>query len=94
MEDEEDDFYDPTDSVTAAQTLNDTQNAAQTQPQEGDDMDEEEVEVEDDEVGRSSYFSTPFAKITRMISTSSQRLLPMRQFQKCKQTYPRAIDTG
>lgn len=61
MEDEEDDFYDPTDSVTAAQTQNDAQNAAQTQPQEGADMDEEEVEVEDDEVGRSSYFSTPFA---------------------------------
>lgn len=94
MEDEEDDFYDPTDSVTATQTQNDAQNAAQTQPQEGDDMDEDEVEVEDDEVGRSSYFSTPFAKITRMISTSSQRHLPMRQFQKCKLTYPRAHDTG
>lgn len=52
MDEEEDDFYDPTDSVPASHQHNSTQNAAPAQPQETDDMDDdEEVEVEDDDVG-------------------------------------------
>lgn len=50
MEEEDDDFYDPADSVPAGQAQHDAQNGAQDPPQETDDMDEEEVEVEDDEV--------------------------------------------
>ena len=49
MEDEDDDFYDPTDSVPAAQAPNGNQNAP-SQPQDTGDAEEEEVEVEDDEV--------------------------------------------
>lgn len=51
MDEEEDDFYDPTDSVPAPHQHNSAQNAAPAQPQENDDMDDEEVEVEDDDVG-------------------------------------------
>lgn len=51
MEEEDDDFYDPTDSVPAGQAQDNAQNGAQDPPQETDDMDEEEVEVEEDEVG-------------------------------------------
>lgn len=50
MEEEDDDFYDPADSVPAGQAQDNGQNGAQNPPQETDDMDEEEVEVEDDEV--------------------------------------------
>lgn len=50
MEEEDDDFYDPADSVPAGQAQDNAQNGAQVPPQETDDMDEEEVEVEDDEV--------------------------------------------
>ena len=46
MEEEEDDFYDPTDSVPATHAPND----AQQKPEETGDAEEEEVEVEDDEV--------------------------------------------
>lgn len=50
MDEEEDDFYDPTDSVPAPHQHNSTQNAAPAQPQETDDMDDEEdEEVEDDD---------------------------------------------
>ena len=47
MEEEEDDFYDPTDSVPATHSPSD----AQQKPEETGDAEEEEVEVEDDEVG-------------------------------------------
>ncbi|KAJ5718443.1 cleavage polyadenylation factor subunit fip1 [Penicillium malachiteum] len=49
MEDEEDDFYDPADTVTPSHAPNNTQDAALSQPVE-DDMDEEEEEEESDEV--------------------------------------------
>jgi pre-mRNA 3'-end-processing factor FIP1 len=49
MEDEEDDFYDPTDSVPAGQAQNNNHNAAPEQYQDGYE-DEEEEEVEDDDV--------------------------------------------
>lgn len=50
MEEEDDDFYDPADSVPAGQTQGNAQNGAQDPSQGTDEMDEEEVEVEDDEV--------------------------------------------
>lgn len=50
MEEEDDDFYDPADSVPTGQAQNNAPNGAQNPPQEADDMDEEEVEVEEDEV--------------------------------------------
>lgn len=46
MEEEDDDFYDPTDSVPATHAPSN----AQPKPEETDDAEEEEVEVEDDEV--------------------------------------------
>lgn len=49
MEEEDDDFYDPTDSVPVTQTPNDHQNAP-SNPQDTGDAEEEEIEVEDDEV--------------------------------------------
>lgn len=49
MEDEEDDFYDPTDSVPAGQAQSNAHNAAPEQQQDGYE-DEEEEEVEDDDV--------------------------------------------
>ncbi|KAJ5674439.1 uncharacterized protein N7477_004373 [Penicillium maclennaniae] len=49
MDEEEDDFYDPADSVPASHTNNNAQNTAQAQPQESDDMEEEEYEVEEDD---------------------------------------------
>lgn len=55
MEDEEDDFYDPTDSVPAGQAQNNTHNAAPEHQQDGYE-DEEEEEVEDDDV-RSQLFA-------------------------------------
>ncbi|KAJ5256860.1 hypothetical protein N7478_012964 [Penicillium angulare] len=48
MEDEEDDFYDPTDSVTPTQVSNNAQDATTGQPAD-EDMDDDEVEVESDE---------------------------------------------
>ncbi|KAJ5638581.1 Cpn10-domain-containing protein [Penicillium herquei] len=48
MEDEEDDFYDPADTVTPSHAPNNTQDAPLSQPVE-DDMDEEEEEEESDE---------------------------------------------
>lgn len=53
MDEEDDDFYDPADTVPATQSQPAAQNAAHGQPQETDEMDEEEVEVEDDEVRRT-----------------------------------------
>jgi pre-mRNA 3'-end-processing factor FIP1 len=50
MDEEEDDFYDPVDSVSTTQVANDGANAAPDQPQESDEMEEEEVEVESDDV--------------------------------------------
>ncbi|KAJ5712536.1 Pre-mRNA polyadenylation factor Fip1 [Penicillium malachiteum] len=47
MEDEEDDFYDPADTVTPSHAPNNTQDAALSQPVE-DDMDEEEEEESDE----------------------------------------------
>lgn len=55
MDEEEDDFYDPVDSVPATQAANHGANAAPGQPQENDDMEEEEVEVESDEVGDQCF---------------------------------------
>ncbi|KAJ5184143.1 Pre-mRNA polyadenylation factor fip1 [Penicillium capsulatum] len=49
MDEEDDDFYDPTDSVPAGQGVNNLHNAAPGQVQDSNDGDEEEVEVEDDE---------------------------------------------
>ncbi|KAJ5159483.1 Pre-mRNA polyadenylation factor fip1 [Penicillium canariense] len=49
MEEEDDDFYDPTDSVPAGQAQNDARNAAPEQHQDSYDDEEEEVEVEDDD---------------------------------------------
>ncbi|KAJ5388766.1 hypothetical protein N7509_011307 [Penicillium cosmopolitanum] len=49
MDEEEDDFYDPVDSVSTTQVANDGANAASDQPQESDEMEEEEVEVESDD---------------------------------------------
>jgi len=62
MDEEEDDFYDPTDSVPVNHAHNNAQNAAPAQPQENEDMgDEEEVEVEDDDVGIPPlYVAMPF----------------------------------
>lgn len=48
MEDEEDDFYDPADSVTPTQATNNAQDVRTGQPGD-DDMDDDEVEVESDE---------------------------------------------
>lgn len=49
MDDEEDDFYDPADSVPAPHA-NDNAHGAQAPQQESDDMEEEEYEVEEDDV--------------------------------------------
>lgn len=49
MEKEDDDFYDPADTVPPAQAPNHAQNRS-FKPQESGDAEEEEVEVEDDEV--------------------------------------------
>ncbi|CAI7568941.1 unnamed protein product [Penicillium pancosmium] len=49
MDEEEDDFYDPVDSVSTTQVANDGASAAPDQPQESDEMEEEEVEVESDD---------------------------------------------
>jgi pre-mRNA 3'-end-processing factor FIP1 len=56
MDEEEDDFYDPADSVPAPHAQNNGLNAAPAQPQESEDGDEEEVEVEDDDVRISHLF--------------------------------------
>lgn len=48
MEDEEDDFYDPTDSVPAGQAQNNATDPEQYQ--DGYEDEEEEEEVEDDDV--------------------------------------------
>lgn len=45
MEEEDDDFYDPVDTVPPAQPQNHAHNAA---PQDSNDMEEVEVEEEDD----------------------------------------------
>lgn len=83
MDDEEDDFYDPADTVPAQ-----AQNSAHDtgQPQDNHEMDEEEeVEEEDDEVRVHRRASGASANpLPRMISTLSQRPLPMRRLQKCK----------
>jgi hypothetical protein len=50
MDEEEDDFYDPVDSVSTTQIANDVPDAAAGQPQESDEMEEEEVELESDDV--------------------------------------------
>jgi pre-mRNA 3'-end-processing factor FIP1 len=49
MDDEEDDFYDPTDSVPTGQAQQNAHNATLEQQQDGYE-DEEEEEVEDDDV--------------------------------------------
>ncbi|KAJ5756733.1 hypothetical protein N7533_006276 [Penicillium manginii] len=49
MDEEEDDFYDPVDSVSTTQIANDGPDAAAGQPQESDEMEEEEVELESDD---------------------------------------------
>lgn len=49
MEEEDDDFYDPTDAVPSTQVQNNSQNAP-SNGQEVGDAEEEEIEVEDDEV--------------------------------------------
>lgn len=50
MDEEEDDFYDPVDTVSANQTGNNGTNEVPSQSQENDEMEEEEVEVESDDV--------------------------------------------
>lgn len=50
MEEEDDDFYDPTDSVPAPQEANNVHGAAPDQVQDDNEVDDEEVEVEEDEV--------------------------------------------
>lgn len=86
MEEEEDDFYDPTDSVPAGQSQSNAQNGAPNPPQDTDDMDEEEVEVEDDEV-RFPPFVALSQSLTgfRMILILSQRHLPVRHLPSRKQ---------
>ncbi|KAJ5488469.1 Pre-mRNA polyadenylation factor fip1 [Penicillium diatomitis] len=49
MDDEEDDFYDPADSVPAGQAASSAYNEAGQQQTDGFEDDEEEVEVEDDD---------------------------------------------
>lgn len=49
MEDEEDDFYDPADTVAPQQAQNNTQNAT-LDPQVDDHMEDDEEEEESDEV--------------------------------------------
>jgi len=49
MEEEDDDFYDPTDVVPPTQAQNNTQNPPSNGHETGD-AEEEEIEVEDDEV--------------------------------------------
>ena len=56
MDEEDEDFYDPTDAVPLAQAPNDTQQSQQpqqpaTENKDQNEDEEEEVEVEDDEVG-------------------------------------------
>lgn len=84
MEDEEDDFYDPADTVAPAHTSNNAQDAAPGQHM--DDMDdEEEVEVDSDEV-RYQFFYTWVPSLTKLrtISISLQRRLPTHRLQRCK----------
>lgn len=51
MDEEDDDFYDPADSVPAGQGVNNIHNATPGPVQDSNDMEEdEEVEVEDDDV--------------------------------------------
>ena len=84
MDEEEDDFYDPADSVPASHTNDNAQNTAQAQPQESDDMDEEEYEIEEDDVRLPLLFSIYHGLTnTRMTSTLSQKLRPVR-LPRCK----------
>lgn len=51
MDEDDDDLYEPGDSVLPTHTQNGTnQPAADVQPQDGEEVEEEEFEVEDDEV--------------------------------------------
>ena len=50
MEEEDDDFYDPTDVVPVNQAQTNANDAAPGEPQDGIDMEDEEVEFEDDDV--------------------------------------------
>lgn len=69
MEEEDDDFYDPADVVPAAQETSEM---------------EEEVEVEDDEVGSNTIYLWACCTdiFDRMISTLSQKHQLMRPMQK------------
>lgn len=77
MEDEEDDFYDPADSVPTGEVGAGVQNGASNPLQETDVMDEEEEEVEDDDVCSQAHCcSESIADFEfRTTSTSSQRHL-------------------
>lgn len=84
MEDEEDDFYDPADTVAPAHASNSAQDAAPGQHM--DDMDdEEEVEVDSDEVRYQLFYALALS-LTRLrtILISLQRLLPTHPLQRCK----------
>jgi hypothetical protein len=84
MEDEEDDFYDPADTVASAHAPN---NAQDTAPgQQMDDMDdEEEVEVDSDEVRYQLLYALVLSLTKlRMISILLQRPPPTRPLQSCK----------
>jgi hypothetical protein len=84
MEDEEDDFYDPIDSVPAGQAQNNANNAA---PEQQDDYEyEEEEEVEDDDVWLAILSCLPHLLIwlSRMISISLQKRPLTRHPPRCK----------
>lgn len=84
MEDEEDDFYDPADTVAPAHASNNAQDVAPGQHM--DDMDdEEEVEVDSDEVRyQLCYASTLLLTKPRTILISLQRRLLTHPLQRCK----------
>lgn len=86
MEEEDDDFYDPTDTVPPAQAPNNAQNPP-SRPQGSGDA-EEEVEVEDDEVcSRRAESLKEFeliAQFFRMILISLRKHRQMLLHQRCE----------
>lgn len=85
MEDEEDDFYDPTDSVPAGQAQGNANNAAPEQQEDGYEYEEEE-EVEDDDVWLAipSCLRRLLTCRSRMTSTLLQKRPLTRHLQRCK----------
>lgn len=86
MEEEDDDFYDPTDVVPPTQTQNNQQHAPSNGHETGD-AEEEEIEVEDDDVCwnmRASTKSIGLNYFFRTTSISLQKHHQMRHRQRCE----------